>query len=38
LPWDGFRAYAAGLLANGISPDEVRLMAAENPARLLDLK
>jgi len=37
LPWDGFRAYAASLLVSGLTPDEVRVMAAENPARLLGL-
>jgi hypothetical protein len=36
-PVAGFRECIAGLLAAGITLDEVRLMAGENPSRLLDL-
>lgn len=36
-PVDGFRDYVAGLLANGVSWAEVRLMAVDNPSRLLGL-
>lgn len=36
-PVEGLRAYAAGLLAAGLTPDELRLVAAENPARLIGI-
>lgn len=36
-PVAGFRECIAGLLAAGITSDEVRLMAGENPSRLLGL-
>jgi hypothetical protein len=36
-PVEGLRSYLAGLLSAGITRDEVRLMAAENPAMLLGL-
>ncbi len=34
-PVEGLRAYVAGLLAAGLTPEEVRLVAAENPATLI---
>jgi uncharacterized protein DUF6282 len=34
-PVEGLRAYAGSLLAAGLTPDELRLVAAENPARLI---
>lgn len=37
-PVDGFRAYAAALLEAGLTRDELRLVAAENPARLVGLR
>ena len=36
-PVEGLRAYAAGLLAAGLTPAELRLVAAENPARLVGI-
>lgn len=36
-PVEGLRRYLAGLLAEGLSWQEIRLMAAENPAYLLGL-
>ena len=38
LPVDGLRAFLAGLLGEGFSPDEVRRMAGQHPARLLGLE
>jgi hypothetical protein len=34
-PVEGLRAYASGLLAAGLTRDELRLVAAENPSRLV---
>jgi len=36
-PVEGMRAYLAGLSGEGFSPDEIRTMAGETPAHLLDL-
>ena len=36
-PAEGFRLFIATLLRNGISPEEIELMAKVNPARLLGL-
>jgi hypothetical protein len=37
IPVDGMRTYVAALLAAGFSRHQIRLMAGENPARLLGL-
>ena len=37
VPVEGFRECIGGLLANGITWDEIRLMAGENPGQMLGL-
>lgn len=37
MPVEGMRAYLGALAAEGFTPDELRRMAGENPARLLGL-
>jgi len=36
-PVEGYRMFIAALLRNGITPEEIELMAKINPAKLLDL-